>query len=84
MSQSKKASLAETVSSTIIGYVVALLAQTIILPAFGLEVSTASHFGIAAAFTVVSIIRGYCVRRLFNWIQTVQRKEAVSKESFTS
>lgn len=66
--QSRKMSAVETVASTAIGFVVAMLAQKIILPMFGLHASNSDHFWIAVLFTFVSIVRGYCVRRLFNWI----------------
>ena len=64
--QSRSMSLVETVTSVAIGYVVAICTTLIVLPAFGFDVQTAQAFGISAVFTVVSIARGYAVRRLFN------------------
>lgn len=66
--QSKKMSLVETCASTAIGYAVALATQMAVFPLFGLSVSLADNLWIGAIFTVVSILRGYAVRRLFNWI----------------
>ena len=66
--QSKKMSLLETCASTAIGYVVAILAQVLVFPLFSLTVSLSQNLAIGAIFTVVSIARGYCVRRLFNRI----------------
>ena len=66
--QSKKMSLVETCASTAIGYAVAILAQVLVFPLFGLTVSLSQNLAIGAIFTVVSIARGYCVRRLFNRI----------------
>ena len=66
--QSKKMSLLETCASTAIGYAVAILAQVLVFPLFGLTVSLSQNLAIGAIFTVVSIVRGYCVRRLFNRI----------------
>ncbi|MEG1038904.1 MAG: hypothetical protein RSE32_14490 [Comamonas sp.] len=66
--QSKKMSLLETCASTAIGYAVAILAQVLVFPLFGLTVSLSQNLAIGAIFTVVSIARGYCVRRLFNRI----------------
>lgn len=66
--QSKKMSLLETCASTAIGYAVAILAQVLVFPLFGLTVSLSQNLAIGAVFTVVSIARGYCVRRLFNRI----------------
>lgn len=66
--QSKKMSLVETCASTAIGYLVALATQMVVFPLFGLSVSLTANLWIGAIFTVVSIVRGYAVRRLFNWI----------------
>lgn len=66
MAQSKKQSLKETVISTIIGLLVSLLTQIIIFPLYGLEVKFTQNVQITIIFTIVSIIRGYSVRRYFN------------------
>ena len=66
--QTKKMSLIETVSSVIIGFIVALISQLIIFPVFGIEVTLTENLLIGAFFTIVSIIRGYYVRRFFNWL----------------
>jgi hypothetical protein len=66
--QSRSGSLIETATSTATGYVVAVAAQAIIFPAFGVAVSVSQLAGIAAAFTGVSLVRGYLLRRLFNWL----------------
>lgn len=66
--QSKSMSWIEVTSSTLFGYIIALLATAIILPLFGFNSSSAQNAKIALLFTVISIIRGYIFRRLFNWI----------------
>lgn len=66
--QSKKMSLIETVLSVLIGYIVALLSQIVVFPLFDIEVSLTDNLLIGLLFTVISIIRGYYIRRLFNWI----------------
>lgn len=68
MSQSRKASAIEAVANVAIGYGVAIAAQILIFPLFGIRVGLADQLGIAAAFTVVSLVRSYALRRLFNWI----------------
>jgi hypothetical protein len=68
MSQSKKMSLFETLASTAIGYVVAVAAQSVIFPMFGLVVSLQDNMLIGVFFTVVSVVRGYAVRRMFNYL----------------
>lgn len=67
--QTKKMSLIETLSSVTIGYIIALASQLIIFPVFNIEVSLTDNLLIGLFFTVVSIIRGYYVRRFFNWIK---------------
>jgi hypothetical protein len=66
--QSKKMSLIETIVSVLIGYVVSIISQLLLFPMFNIEVSLTDNLLIGLFFTVVSIIRGYLVRRLFNWI----------------
>lgn len=66
--QTKKMSLLETITSVVIGYIISLIAQMIIFPIFDIKVSFEDNLLIGLFFTVVSIIRGYFVRRLFNWI----------------
>ena len=70
MSQTRKGSLAEACMNVAIGYFVALLAQAVIFPLFGFYASTAQHAAIGALFTIVSLVRSYCLRRLFNWISS--------------
>ncbi len=67
MSQTKAQSMFEVVASVVIGYCVAVVSQLLILPIFGIYVSFTENLAIAAWFTVVSIVRGYFVRRYFNW-----------------
>lgn len=64
--QSKKMSLAETAVSTVIGYIIAITSQYVIFPVFGIYVPLEAHLIMGLFFTVVSVIRGYFVRRLFN------------------
>lgn len=64
--QTRRGSLIEAVTNTVIGYLVAVGAQLVILPSFGLQVSAEQHVGIAACFTSVSLLRSYVLRRLFN------------------
>lgn len=68
MSQRRRISFLETSISTFIGYGVAILSQIIVFPWFGINISISSNLGIGLVFTGISLIRGYCVRRLFNWL----------------
>ena len=67
--QTKKRSLIEAVSNTIIGLGTSFLIQLIIYPALNIPVSIGQNVIITAVFFIVSIIRSYLVRRLFNSIK---------------
>jgi hypothetical protein len=68
MSQTRAQSLLEVTLSTALGYVVALLTQLAVLPLFGIVSSFSENALIALVFTVVSVIRSYIFRRVFNAI----------------
>ena len=67
--QTKKQSFIEVVLSTFIGLFVSLITQIIVFPIYGLEVKLNQNIQITLIFTVVSIVRGYVIRRLFNKIR---------------
>jgi hypothetical protein len=64
--QLKRHSLLESMVNVAVGYGVALLSQIIIFPLFGLNVSLRDNVLIGVFFTIISIIRSYLLRRLFN------------------
>jgi hypothetical protein len=63
--QSRRMSLVEICTSTAIGFVVAFVTTHFVMPWFGHNVSYSDNFWITCIFTVVSLVRSYCVRRLF-------------------
>ena len=67
--QSRRQSMIETAVSVTIGYLVALASQIAIFPLFGIHATLSDNLMIGAWFTVISMIRGYAVRRFFNWLQ---------------
>lgn len=66
MNQTKLESLIETCINTVIGYFVALLSQLLVFPLVGIDVPFSTNLVIGAWFTVISIVRGYVIRRWFN------------------
>lgn len=64
--QTKTQSMIESISNVAIGYMVALASQLAIFPMFGIHIPLSDNIAIGAWFTVISIIRSYAVRRLFN------------------
>ena len=66
MSQSKKKSLLESFTNIAIGYAVAVISQIIIFPMFNICVPLGTNIKIGLWFTLISLIRSYTIRRLFN------------------
>ena len=65
MKQSRRMSMAEAVANVLVGYGIAVATQAMVFPLFGLRASIEDNLLIGAIFTVVSIARGYTMRRLF-------------------
>lgn len=64
--QSKKHSIIETIIQTIIGLLTSILIQIVIYPLMGIPVTFGQNLIITTVFFIVSLLRGYVVRRLFN------------------
>ncbi len=64
--QSSLGSFAEAWANIAIGYGVAVAAQAVVFPWYGLHVSLAENAEMGVLFTVVSLVRSYALRRLFN------------------
>jgi uncharacterized protein YacL len=64
--QKRKHSLIESITNTAIGFIISLLVQLVIYPILNIPVSIGQNIIITIVFTVVSILRGYFVRRIFN------------------
>lgn len=62
--QTRWHSFIESAVGTAIGFIVSLISQLIIFPIFDIVVSMSVHLIIVLYFTVISIIRVYCIRRV--------------------
>jgi hypothetical protein len=58
-------SLVEAFTNVLVGYGVAVATQIITFPWFGIQASINDSLAIGAIFTVVSMVRSYALRRLF-------------------
>ena len=67
MSQTRRMSLVETIAGVAIGFVVSVAASFVVYPIFGHSFTLSQNIGITIIFTVLSIVRGYLVRRAFNF-----------------
>lgn len=66
MSQSKAMSLLEAVVNTVVGLGVAMVATAAICKAYNIPMTWENNFIITFWMTVISIVRSYLLRRLFN------------------
>ena len=64
--QTKTQSLIESCANVLIGYIVAVISQLAIFPLFGINVAFGDNLLIGVYFTIISLARSYCLRRLFN------------------
>ncbi len=69
MKQSKTMSFVESCANVGIGYLVAVLSNIFILPIFGFEVSMRVNLVIALIYTIISLVRSFAVRRIFESIR---------------
>ena len=70
MAQTKRQSLIEVFTGVAVGYLIAILANQYILPCFGstLPLSARANLAVGVIYTVLSLVRGYGLRRFFNFI----------------
>ena len=64
--QSKRESMIETLTNVSIGWFVSFIANMLVLPLFGYNINLTDGLLISIIFTIISIVRGYVVRRWFN------------------
>jgi hypothetical protein len=66
--QSKYMSLLEATVGQIIGFLIGWATNYLVLPLFGFAVSFTSSFWLTVVFAIISFIRSYLIRRMFNWL----------------
>jgi len=71
--QKRRHSIWEALLNTISGFLVSFFLSLAVLPLFGFPASAGQAFSITMIFTVVSIVRSYFWRRLFNWLHVTGR-----------
>lgn len=80
--QTKTQSFIEQSVSILLGFVLALVTQVVVFKLYGIQAEAHEQVSITLIFTVVSFIRGYYVRRAFNWLHHggyEKIKEAMTK-----
>ena len=64
--QSKKESFIETLTSVFVGWLIGVILNMLVLPLFDYNITVIDSLWVSLIFTVVSVIRGYVIRRFFN------------------
>lgn len=74
--QTRRHSVIETLVGTFSGFVLSVtIWEMVVKPVWHIQTSFVENLSITALFTVVSIIRGYVVRRLFNLLTHNKNKK---------
>ncbi len=66
MSQTKKQSAIESLTNIVVGLITSFVIQIIIYPMLDIPVTINQNIIITLVFFVVSFLRGYLIRRIFN------------------
>ena len=64
--QSKRESMIETLTNVGMGWLISFIASMLVLPLFGYNINLTDGILISIIFTIISIVRGYLIRRFFN------------------
>ena len=64
--QTKKQSIIESLTNIVVGLITSFLIQLVIYPILDIPVTLNQNVIITIVFFVVSFVRGYIIRRIFN------------------
>lgn len=64
--QTKKQSLIETLTSVFVGWLIGVILNLTVLPLFDYNITIVDSLLVSLIFTVISVVRGYLIRRFFN------------------
>lgn len=65
--QTRVGSFIEAIINVLVGFTIATIANLVFIPMFGYPITLEDSIGVGAILTVISIIRSYTLRRIFNW-----------------
>jgi hypothetical protein len=66
MSQTKLGSFIEAWVNVLIGFTINYIANLLIFPLFGFHISLLDNLYMGLLYTLISVVRSYCIRRWFN------------------
>lgn len=62
-------SMVEAAANVVIGYAIAVATQVVVFPIFGIHITLADDLRIGLVFAVVSLARGFILRRVFEQLR---------------
>ena len=62
-------SMVEAAANVVIGYAIAVATQVVVFPIFGIHITLADDLAIGLVFAVVSLARGFILRRVFEQLR---------------
>lgn len=68
--QPRAMSFVEAIANVIVGFLLAVATQLAVFPIFGIQASLSDTMQIGGVFTVVSILRSFMLRRMFEAIRS--------------
>lgn len=71
--QSPRGAIIEAWTNIVIGFSVNYFANFLLLPLVGVHVNAADNFMLGWCYTAISIVRAYCIRRFFNFVEWSRR-----------
>jgi hypothetical protein len=80
MKQTRFMSLVEAIANVVVGYGIAVLTQLLVFPWFGLPARVGDALAIGAVFTLVSLFRGFVLRRLFERARIMEVQTLASEK----
>ena len=75
MGQTRLGSWLEAWANIAVGFAINWAANMIVLPWFGFHVTASTAFHIGLVFTVISLVRSYVLRRVFNRVKRLHYNE---------
>ena len=61
--------MTESFANVAIGYGIAVAAQVVVFPLFGIHIGLGDDLALGLVFTVISLVRSYALRRVFEHLR---------------
>jgi len=64
--QTRKLSILEAITNTLVGFLISLALVNVVLPMYGFDINFTQSVSMTIIFSIASIIRGYIIRRFYH------------------